>query len=186
MDKRGRTDILPEVRGKNGELSRMGLTERHWFEDEDVPEKYEWALEDNMYNSRISKKPEDFALTGRGGVIIANRNSVINDLNIAKRILCNPQMLTPETRVRIGQSVTNAINLLTRREQGRWIAVDSLSAFGGDEAAWYAHGNPTAFHYCSECKEQARRDEFGNEILSKYCPDCGTKMDGGQDGELER
>lgn len=24
----------------------MGLTERHWFENEDVPEKYEWALED--------------------------------------------------------------------------------------------------------------------------------------------
>ena len=24
----------------------MGLTERHWFENEDVPENYEWALED--------------------------------------------------------------------------------------------------------------------------------------------
>lgn len=30
----------------------MGLTERHWFENEDVPENYEWALEDAVYNSR--------------------------------------------------------------------------------------------------------------------------------------
>lgn len=59
---------------------------------------------------------------------------------------------------------------------GWWIPVDSYSAFGGDEATWYAHGNPTAFHYCSECKEQSRLDEFGNEMLSKYCPDCGAKM----------
>ena len=36
----------------------MGLTERHWFENEDVPENYEWALEDAVYNSRINKKAD--------------------------------------------------------------------------------------------------------------------------------
>ena len=36
----------------------MGLTERHWFENEDVPENYEWALEDAVYNSRTNKKVE--------------------------------------------------------------------------------------------------------------------------------
>ena len=30
----------------------MGLTERHWFENEDVPENYEWALEDAVSNSQ--------------------------------------------------------------------------------------------------------------------------------------
>ena len=34
----------------------MGLTERHWFENEDVPENYEWDLEDAVYNSRTNKK----------------------------------------------------------------------------------------------------------------------------------
>jgi hypothetical protein len=29
----------------------MGLTERHWFEDEDVPEDYEWDLEDAIKNA---------------------------------------------------------------------------------------------------------------------------------------
>jgi len=37
----------------------MGLTERHLFENEDVPENDEWALEDAVYNSRTNKKPED-------------------------------------------------------------------------------------------------------------------------------
>ena len=36
----------------------MGLTERHLFEDEDVPENYEWALEDAVYNSRTNKMKE--------------------------------------------------------------------------------------------------------------------------------
>lgn len=59
---------------------------------------------------------------------------------------------------------------------GRWIPVDSYSAFGGSEEVWRAHGNPTAYHYCSECKEQSRLDEFGNEILSKYCLNCGADL----------
>ena len=37
----------------------MGLTERHWFENEDAPENYEWALEDAVYNSRTNKKHDD-------------------------------------------------------------------------------------------------------------------------------
>lgn len=36
----------------------MGLTERHWFENEDVPENYEWALEDAVYNSAMLKERE--------------------------------------------------------------------------------------------------------------------------------
>jgi hypothetical protein len=37
----------------------MGLTERHWFENEDVPENYERDLEDAVYNSRANKKHDD-------------------------------------------------------------------------------------------------------------------------------
>lgn len=69
------------------------------------------------------------------------------------------------------------------RPQGEWIEVRAFDALGGDEAAWMAHGNPIAFHYCSECKEQTRLDEFGEEMLSKYCPNCGAKMDGEREGE---
>ena len=67
------------------------------------------------------------------------------------------------------------------RPRGEWIEVRAFDAFGGDEAAWMAHDNPIAFHYCSECKEQTRLDEFGEEMLSKYCPNCGARMKGADD-----
>lgn len=38
---------------------------------------------------------------------------VINDLNVAKIILCNPQMLNPEMCIKIGQAINSAIDLLT-------------------------------------------------------------------------
>ena len=68
------------------------------------------------------------------------------------------------------------------RKKGRWIPVDSYSAFGGDEATWMAHGNPVAFYYCSECKEQAYAGEDGESLLTDYCPNCGADMRGEQDG----
>ena len=67
-------------------------------------------------------------------------------------------------------------------KHGRWIPVDSYSAFGGDESTWMSHGNPIAFYYCSECKEQAYAGEDGESLLTKYCPDCGARMDG-KDGD---
>lgn len=67
------------------------------------------------------------------------------------------------------------------RPQGKWIAVSAFDAFGGDGSTWMVHGNPTAFHYCSECKEQTRIDEFGEEILTNYCPNCGARMKGADD-----
>ena len=69
------------------------------------------------------------------------------------------------------------------RKKGRWIPVDSYSAFGGDEATWMAHGNPVAFYYCSECKEQAYAGEDGEPLLTDYCPNCGADMRGEQDDQ---
>ncbi len=41
--------------------------------------------------------------------------NVVNDLNTAKLILCNPQMLTPEMCIRIGQAITSAIAMLEKQ-----------------------------------------------------------------------
>ena len=92
-------------------------------------------------------------------------------------------------------SCTDPLNVLTEvrdrlkalpsaqleRKNGRWIPVDSYSTFGGDEATWMAHGNPVAFYYCSECKEQAYAGEDGESLLTDYCPNCGADMRGVQD-----
>lgn len=37
---------------------------------------------------------------------------VINDLNVSVYMLCNPEMLTPEIRIRIGQAIHSATVLL--------------------------------------------------------------------------
>ena len=72
--------------------------------------------------------------------------------------------------------IKTAPTIEPERKTGKWIPVDSYSACGGDEATWMAHGNPIAFYYCSECKEQTYADENGDSILSKFCPNCGAKM----------
>ena len=50
----------------------------------------------------------------QAGMSVTER--AINDLNTVKLILCNPQMLTPEMCIRIGQVVTSAIILLKEQE----------------------------------------------------------------------
>lgn len=65
---------------------------------------------------------------------------------------------------------------LEERKKGKWIPVDSFSAFGGDESMWMAHGNPVAFYYCSNCKEQAYAEEDGYSLITDFCPNCGAKM----------
>ena len=60
-----------------------------------------------------------------------------------------------------GNRYTDAVKQVSDRLEGEW-----MIAF--DDSA--------TFHYCSNCREHAYRDEFGNEILSDFCPDCGISM----------
>lgn len=68
------------------------------------------------------------------------------------------------------------------QKKGKWIPVDSYTAFGGDKVTWMAHGNPIAiaFYYCSECGSHAYAGEDGEDLLTKYCPECGADMQGEQ------
>lgn len=75
------------------------------------------------------------------------------------------------------QAVEDLPSAEPERKRGKWLAVDSLSAFGGDEATWMAYGNPVAFHYCSECRGQAYAGEDGESLLTGFCPNCGAEMD---------
>ncbi len=47
---------------------------------------------------------------------LIDREKVINDLNMSVCMLCNPEMLTPEMRIRIGQAINNATKLLEEQE----------------------------------------------------------------------
>ena len=48
---------------------------------------------------------------------------VINDLNVAKLMLCNPQMLNPEMCIKIGRAINSAIDLL-KEQKVRELTVD--------------------------------------------------------------
>ena len=39
-------------------------------------------------------------------------------------------------------------------------------------------GDEGVHYYCSNCKEESLFDIFGYQEKSKYCPNCGAKMDG--------
>ncbi len=78
----------------------------------------------------------------------------------------------------IAENIVDELPTVEERKEGSWIPVDSYSAYGGVEEIWEAQGNPIAFHYCSECKEQANANEFGEELLTDYCPYCGAYMKG--------
>ena len=84
---------------------------------------------------------------------------VINDLNTAKLILCNQQMLTSEMYIRIGQAVTDAIVLLKEQEAvkpvldertGRiWLCGNCGSYVGFED---HDENDPNEFDkYCREC-----------------------------------
>ena len=79
----------------------------------------------------------------------------------------------------IGKSILSKVPSVTpERPKGHWIGVSSYDAFGGDYETWMAHGDPIAYHYCSECKDECYVDEDGKEILSDFCPFCGADMRG--------
>lgn len=61
-----------------------------------------------------------------------------------------------------------------KQRTGHWIPVGVAEVVGGESAQW---GSAIAYHKCSECDEQALRDDFEEEVLSKWCPHCGVKME---------
>ena len=64
---------------------------------------------------------------------------------------------------------------LPKQRTGYWYPVGMAEAVGGESAQW---GSAIAYHKCSECDEQALRDDFEQEVLSEWCPHCGVKMEG--------
>lgn len=52
-----------------------------------------------------------------------NREKIIENMNVAKAVLCNPNMVTPEMCIKIGQVISVAIDLLKEQEPKPMIEV---------------------------------------------------------------
>ena len=48
-----------------------------------------------------------------------DREKIIENMNIAKAVLCNPNMVTPEMCIKIGQTISDALSLLNEQEAQR-------------------------------------------------------------------
>ena len=92
---------------------------------------------------------------------------VINDLNVVKITLCNPQMLlTPEMRVRIGRVITSAIDLLKKQEPIKpTLSIDT----------WIC---PKCGHALES--QELIDDKENPQVLIheqyEYCPCCGREV----------
>lgn len=60
---------------------------------------------------------------------------------------------------------------------GRWMPVYESEITGWDPAV--AGRDPIGGYICSACKEESIYDCNDEFVLSNYCPNCGAKMDGG-------
>lgn len=64
---------------------------------------------------------------------------------------------------------------------GLWMPIRESEMTGWDPAV--AGRDPIGGYICSVCKEEAVYDCNDEFVLSKYCPNCGAKMDGGDTDE---
>lgn len=66
---------------------------------------------------------------------------------------------------------------------GLWMPIRESEMTGWDPAV--AGRDPIGGYICSVCKEEAVYDCNDEFVLSKYCPNCGAKMDGGDSNEAD-
>ena len=64
---------------------------------------------------------------------------------------------------------------------GWWVPVTESEMTGWNPD--FAGRDPIAGYSCSNCKEEAVFDCNNEFVLTKYCPNCGAKMDGGSVNE---
>jgi hypothetical protein len=60
--------------------------------------------------------------------------------------------------------------------------VDAVPVVRGEWIHGCTDGAGTEFCYCSACGEDALKDKGGYTEFSRYCPNCGAKMDGEKEG----
>lgn len=85
-----------------------------------------------------------------------------------------------------GRADSPPFTLLTPEEFAEYLyeipAADVAPVVHGE---WYLLDDcANAGLYCSVCSRRVHREEFAyKKLRSKYCPHCGAKMDGGNEGE---
>lgn len=64
------------------------------------------------------------------------------------------------------EALDMAIEALQEQKTGKWITKSDTNPY---YTTWW--------YECSECGQKPLRDEYWQEVLSDYCPNCGTRME---------
>jgi hypothetical protein len=66
-------------------------------------------------------------------------------------------------------------------------SVDAVEVVHGYWKEWWCEDYITYFHKCSVCGWDAltKEETYHDEVLSNYCPNCGAKMDGGNENGVD-
>ena len=62
--------------------------------------------------------------------------------------------------------------------------MEEIKTIPAADVAPVRHGrwvNESFYTHCSVCGNTAIYDKYGQEVKSDYCPNCGCRMDGGDD-----
>ena len=109
---------------------------------------------------------------------MANEKRLIDANALEKDIRAYADNVAYYGRLELAQGIVNAVGIVYAAPtvdavevvHGRWIPLE----YDG-----YADGNPVwDLWECSECQEEHSGDE---DTLTPYCPQCGAKMDGGNE-----
>jgi hypothetical protein len=76
-----------------------------------------------------------------------DREKVMKNMNIAKAVLCNPNMVTPEMCIMIGQTISDALSLLKEQEPAQGF-VDTDGVPHCDSCGWV---QSYGCNYCDNC-----------------------------------
>lgn len=72
--------------------------------------------------------------------------------------------------------------LIQKRIIAEIAALDPVDAELVKHGQWiFKNGYLGNTYYCSECEKAVYLDKYGEPNLTDFCPDCGAKMDGGED-----
>ena len=88
-----------------------------------------------------------------------DRQKVIENMNIAKAVLCNSNMVTPEMSIKIGQTISNAISLLKEQEP---ILLEN-------QHKPYGISTNTNSPWISRCPRCGKKVEGKQTRFCKYC-----------------
>lgn len=107
---------------------------------------------------------------------LISRQAAINTLKMDHTIIpyAKAREYVKATLDEIRDRLDKLSSAVPERPKGEWEALTASEVCGWNPE--FAGRDPIFLHRCSICKHDVYVNEFGEEILSDFCPFCGADM----------